>query len=56
MMPEKFVLKTNHGSGFNIIVANRTEFNAEKAKTTLSNWLKFDFGIFWCSSISLFIY
>ena len=43
-LPEKFVLKTNHGSGYNIIVGNRTEFDIEKAKETLSKWLKIDYG------------
>ena len=26
-LPNKFVLKTNHGSGFNFIVNNKSEFN-----------------------------
>ena len=43
-LPDKFVLKTNHGSGFNIIVKNKNEFDAKNAKNTLSNWLKIDYG------------
>ena len=43
-LPEKFVLKANHGFGYNIIVTNKTRFNVEKAKQTLSEWLKTDFG------------
>ena len=43
-LPEQFVLKTNHGSGFNIIINNRSNFNLNKAKTTLSIWMKIDYG------------
>ena len=43
-LPEKFALKTNHGSSFNIIVHNKSELNEEKAKHKLSNWLKIDYG------------
>jgi hypothetical protein len=31
-LPNQFVLKTNHGSGFNIIVEDKKEFNLAKAK------------------------
>ena len=31
-LPDQFVLKTNHGSGYNIIVANKTHFNINSAK------------------------
>ena len=43
-LPEKFVLKTNHGSQFNIIVNNRSEFNLDYAKMNLSNWMKINYG------------
>ena len=43
-LPEQFVLKANHGSGFNIIVHNKAELNIEEAKEKLSNWLKIDYG------------
>ena len=43
-LPEQFVLKTNHGSTFNIIVHNKSELNVEEAKSTLSKWLKIDYG------------
>jgi hypothetical protein len=43
-LPNQFVLKTNHGSGFNIIVENKTEFNLTQAKTLLMNWLNIDYG------------
>ena len=43
-LPEQFVLKTNHGSSFNIIVSNRAEFNLENAKKKLTKWLSIDYG------------
>ena len=43
-LPEKFVLKTNHGSGFNIIVTNKAEFDLESAKRKLNHWLSIDYG------------
>ena len=43
-LPEQFVLKTNHGSGFNIIVRNKKEFDIKKAREILSKWLKIDYG------------
>ena len=43
-LPEQFVLKTNHGSGFNIIVYNKTKLDVELAKKKLSNWLSIDYG------------
>ena len=43
-LPNQFVLKANHGSGFNIIVENKTEFNLTQAKTLLMNWLNIDYG------------
>ena len=43
-MPDQFVLKTNHGSGYNIIVYNKSELNIEWAKKQLKDWLKNDYG------------
>jgi hypothetical protein len=43
-LPNQFVLKTNHGSGYNIIVDNITEFNLTQAKILLMNWLNIDYG------------
>ena len=43
-LPDQFVLKTNHGSGFNIIVHNKTELDVENAKQTLSKWLQIDYS------------
>ena len=43
-LPEQFVLKTNHGSGFNIIVNNKTDLNITSIKDKLYNWLQIDYG------------
>lgn len=47
-LPEQFVLKANHGSGWNIIVKDKTKFNRESAKQKFEIWLKrnyaFEYG------------
>ena len=45
-LSDKFVLKTNHGSGYNIIVDNKTNLNQDKAKKQLDKWMKIDYGEF----------
>lgn len=37
--PESFVLKATHGSGWNIIVKNKSVFEREKAKKKMRKWL-----------------
>ena len=44
-LPNQFVLKTNHGSGYNIIVENKTEFNLTQTKIILKKWMKVDYGV-----------
>ena len=44
-LPEKFVLKCNHGSGMNIVCKNKTSFNLEKAKENLKNWMGINYGL-----------
>ena len=34
-LPNKFVLKINHGSGFNFIVNNKSEFNFSTCKSNI---------------------
>ena len=46
-LPDQFVLKTNHGSGYNIIVHNKSELNIEQAKQQLKKWLKIDYSDVW---------
>ena len=43
-LPNQFALKTNHGSGYNIIVHNKSDFNLEEAKKKLNRWLSIDYG------------
>lgn len=39
-LPEQFVIKVTHGSGFNIICRDKSQLNIEKAKRKLTRWLK----------------
>ena len=43
-LPNSFVIKTNHGSGFNIIVNNKSELDYKKTKKALNDWMKIDYG------------
>lgn len=42
-LPNSFVIKCNHGCGYNIIVKNKKELNIENACQTLKKWLKEDY-------------
>ena len=44
-LPDKFVLKCNHGSGMNIICKDKNKFNLTKAKENLMNWMKINYGL-----------
>lgn len=44
-LPEQFVLKCNHGSGYNIIVKDKSKLNIRKTKRKLNKWLKEDFSM-----------
>lgn len=39
-LPEKFVIKASHGSGFNIIVKDKSKFNVKQARLIIKSWLK----------------
>ena len=43
-LPNMFVIKTNHGSGFNIIVNNKTGLDFENTKKLFDDWMKIDYG------------
>lgn len=43
-LPNQFVLKTNHGSGTNLIVKDKAEFDKKSAKYKFDNWMKTDFA------------
>ena len=44
-LPEQFVLKCNHGCGYNIIVKDKNKFNKNKARKKINKWLKKDYGL-----------
>ncbi len=46
LLPEQFVLKTNHGCGYNIIVKNKTELNIRKTKKKINKWMKINYAFF----------
>jgi hypothetical protein len=43
-LPNKFVLKCNHGSEMNILCNNKEKFDIEQAKKSLSKWINMDYG------------
>lgn len=43
-LPDKFVIKTNHGCAYNIIVYDKSKLNREIAKQQLQKWLCENFG------------
>lgn len=45
-LPEKFVLKCNHGCAYNIIVSDKNKIKKSEIIKQLNNWLKEDFGAF----------
>ena len=45
-LPNKFVLKCNHGCAYNILCADKEKFNKINAIKQLKSWLKEDFGAF----------
>lgn len=45
-LPQKFVLKCNHGCAYNILCADKDSFDKEHAIKQLNAWMKEDFGAF----------
>lgn len=43
-LPNKFVLKVNHGSGYNIICSNKSKLDIDNTKKKLKKWLKEDYS------------
>ena len=41
-LPERFVIKAAHGSGFNIIVKDKSQLNIPQTKKMLKSWLRQD--------------
>lgn len=44
-LPNSFVLKCNHGSGYNILCSDKSRFNVGKSKELLNAWMSEDFSI-----------
>lgn len=42
-LPNQFVLKCNHGAGYNIICKDKSKIDFEKIKSILNKWLKEDY-------------
>ena len=42
-LPNSFVLKLNHGSGYNIIVKDKSKLDINKTNKQLNKWLKEDY-------------
>lgn len=45
-LPEKFVLKCNHGCGYNIICKDKSQLDENETKKTLHKWVHEDFSKF----------
>jgi len=45
-LPQQFVLKTNHGSGTNVIVKDKRQLNLKRTKCIINDWMRIDFGYF----------
>ena len=44
LMPKQFVLKTNHGTGTNLIVKDKNKINMRRAKRMFDDWMKTDYA------------
>ena len=42
-LPDRFVLKANHGCGFNMIVKDKKTFNIHKARKQFNRWMRMNF-------------
>lgn len=45
VLPNKFVLKSSHGSGFNLICTDKSSLNYDQTRDTLAKWLRSRFGL-----------
>lgn len=44
-LPNKFAIKCNHGSGYNIICKDKSSFNVEAAKAKIRKWMSEEYGV-----------
>ena len=45
-LPDKFVLKCNHGCAYNIVCNDKSKLDIKKTTSQLNKWMKEDFGAF----------
>ena len=45
-LPNQFALKANHGSGWNIIVKDKSKFDREDARKKFDSWMKLNFAFY----------
>lgn len=45
-LPKSFVIKCNHGCGYNIICNDKAKLDINSTKKTLNKWMKEDFSLF----------
>ena len=45
-LPNQFVIKCNHGSGFNIIVKNKTHLNFKRVRAKINKWMNRNYAFF----------
>jgi hypothetical protein len=50
-LPNQFVLKANHGCGWNIIVKDKSRFNKEEARRNFDYWMRMNFA--YCAGLEL---
>ena len=50
-LPNKFVLKCNHGSGWNMVVTDKSKFNKSEAKKKIDKWMSTNFAF--CNGLEL---
>lgn len=43
-LPNKFVLKCNHGSGYNYVIKDKSKMDYKKVKKTFRDWMKINFA------------
>lgn len=43
-LPNQFVMKTNHGSGTNYIVKDKSQFNKKRARLLFNDWMATDYA------------
>ena len=45
-LPDSFVIQCNHGSGYNIIVKDKAQFNINGAREKINEWMKENYAYF----------